>query len=489
MMFQQLEWIRAAAIAYRNLSVYLTSSSNYAAARIGAIQAANDLYGATEAAAVAEAWCAVGVGACTGPPAPCVVSNSVTVSITFDNYPEETSWSITSGGSTVASNSYSTSNPDGSTVNETVNLPVGDYTFTINDTYGDGICCSYGSGSYSVDAGATNIASGGSFGSSAATAFCTESGADPCAASGGDTDGDGVCDDNDNCPNNANANQADVDNDGIGDACDSCTDVDNDGVCADVDCNDNDSNAGAQQAPGTACNDGDANTENDVILADGCGCAGTTPPGPCDSNGGDADADGICADVDCDDNDSNVGAQQAPGTACNDGDANTENDVILADGCGCAGTTPPGPCDSNGGDADADGVCADVDCDDNDSNVGAQQAQGTACDDGNANTENDVIQADGCSCAGTPIGGGTTTVFAHYFETGWDGWSDGGSDCYRYNGSRSYEGTRSIRIRDNTNSSVMTSSTVDLSSFSSVDLEFYFYPNSMENGEDFWGSV
>jgi hypothetical protein len=43
---------------------------------------------------------------------------------------------------------------------------------------------------------------------------------DPCAGSGGDTDGDGVCDDTDNCPTVANADQADTDGDGVGDACD-----------------------------------------------------------------------------------------------------------------------------------------------------------------------------------------------------------------------------------------------------------------------------
>jgi len=42
---------------------------------------------------------------------------------------------------------------------------------------------------------------------------------DPCAAAGGDTDQDGVCDDNDNCPLTANADQADSNNNGIGDAC------------------------------------------------------------------------------------------------------------------------------------------------------------------------------------------------------------------------------------------------------------------------------
>ena len=56
---------KAAKIAYRNLEVYLSANSNYAAARAGAIQAATDLYGAGSAEVIAttNAWYAVGVGA------------------------------------------------------------------------------------------------------------------------------------------------------------------------------------------------------------------------------------------------------------------------------------------------------------------------------------------------------------------------------------------------------------------------------------------
>jgi hypothetical protein len=43
---------------------------------------------------------------------------------------------------------------------------------------------------------------------------------DPCALLGGDSDGDGVCDAEDNCPFVANPDQTDSDGDGIGDACD-----------------------------------------------------------------------------------------------------------------------------------------------------------------------------------------------------------------------------------------------------------------------------
>jgi Zn-dependent metalloprotease len=55
---------KAQQVWYRALTVYFTSTTDYAAARVATIAAANDLYGAnsTEAQAVAAAWSAVGVG-------------------------------------------------------------------------------------------------------------------------------------------------------------------------------------------------------------------------------------------------------------------------------------------------------------------------------------------------------------------------------------------------------------------------------------------
>ena len=46
----------------------------------------------------------------------------------------------------------------------------------MKDSYGDGMCCSYGSGSYSLDDSSGNLASGGSFGSSETTNFCVGGG-------------------------------------------------------------------------------------------------------------------------------------------------------------------------------------------------------------------------------------------------------------------------------------------------------------------------
>ncbi|MCB0562611.1 MAG: hypothetical protein KDD09_26850, partial [Phaeodactylibacter sp.] len=95
--------------------------------------------------------------------------------------------------------------------------------------------------------------------------------------------------------------------------------------------------------------------------------------------------------VDCDDSDPNITSQ--PGDACDDGNPATINDVVDAD-CNCAGTlnTCPGI-----GDADGDGICADVDCDDSDPNITSQV--GDACDDGDPNTHGETIQDD-CSCGG-----------------------------------------------------------------------------------------
>ncbi len=61
---------KAAKIAFRNLTVYLTPTSNYAAAHNGSIQAAIDLYGSNsnEVQQVRKAWCAVGVGTCDDQP-------------------------------------------------------------------------------------------------------------------------------------------------------------------------------------------------------------------------------------------------------------------------------------------------------------------------------------------------------------------------------------------------------------------------------------
>jgi hypothetical protein len=107
--------------------------------------------------------------------------------------------------------------------------------------------------------------------------------------------------------------------------------------------------------------------------------------------------------------------------------------------------------------------------------VNAQDAAGNTS--GNASTNFTTTDA--------PTGG-PGQIAAYFFETGFDGWIDGGSDCTRRQTSRSFEGLFSIRLRDNSNSSNMVSPVLDLSDQTQVTFEFNYFPNSMENGEDFF---
>ena len=99
-------------------------------------------------------------------------TNEIAFSLTTDTYGYETSWTITNTSDQEVANGGSYANA--TDYNENFCLDDGDYTFTINDSYGDGICCSYGNGSYvltNITSGAT-LASGGSFTNTDTTPFC-----------------------------------------------------------------------------------------------------------------------------------------------------------------------------------------------------------------------------------------------------------------------------------------------------------------------------
>ncbi|MCL4147367.1 UNVERIFIED_CONTAM: hypothetical protein GTU68_021109 [Idotea baltica] len=228
---------------------------------------------------------------CGGPCAACPTSCSdteVVISITLDNYPEETSWTLTnSSGGTVASGGTYGSEPDGSTVTITDCLVDGCYDFTINDAYGDGICCGYGNGSYSVTAGGSTVASGGSFNASETTNFCIGGTAPTC--------NDGI----------QNQGETGVDCGGPCTACPTCNDgiqnqgetgVDCGGPCSPcVDpatCNDGIQNQGETGVdcggPCTACPTCNDGIQNQGETGVDCG-------GPCSPCGG-----GACSIVDID---------------------------------------------------------------------------------------------------------------------------------------------------------------------------------------------
>lgn len=104
---------------------------------------------------------------------------ATTLTITFDNYPEETSWEIKDGaGSIVFSGGTYGAQPDGSTLVIPNCIDPGCYDFIMKDAYGDGICCGYGNGSYTFtrDSDGAILASGGSFNSTDVTNFCLTAG-------------------------------------------------------------------------------------------------------------------------------------------------------------------------------------------------------------------------------------------------------------------------------------------------------------------------
>jgi len=183
-----------------------------------------------------------------------------------------------------------------------------------------------------------------------------------CDGNGGvivqDSDGDGVCDsdETEGCtdPEACNYNPGVTDNDGscvyADDACEVCNanggvtlnDADGDGVC------DADEIVGCQDA--IACNyDASATDAGDCVFAVG-------PCDSCDGNGGvetaDEDGDGIC------DADEIAGCQNADACNYNADATDADDSCVFADNA-CEF------CDGNGGvalnDADADGICDDVD--------------------------------------------------------------------------------------------------------------------------------
>ena len=89
---------------------------------------------------------------------------TATINLTTDNYGSETSWELVNETTGVIAASGSGYGNNQTITPVTVNLVDGNcYKFIIEDTYGDGICCAYGNGSFSFAAGSTTFSSGGQF--------------------------------------------------------------------------------------------------------------------------------------------------------------------------------------------------------------------------------------------------------------------------------------------------------------------------------------
>jgi hypothetical protein len=109
---------------------------------------------------------------------------------------------------------------------------------------------------------------------------------------------------------------------------------------------------------------------------------------------------------------------------------------------------------------------------------------GLHCEDGIQNEDEIGVDCGGLECE--PCIENAVILNEGFFESGMDGWFDGGSDCSRYFGSYSYENNYSIRLRDDSGlASSMISPELDLEVFTAASISFKMYANSMEEGESF----
>lgn len=80
-----------------------------------------------------------------------------------------------------------------------------------------------------------------------------------------------------------------------------------------------------------------------------------------------------------------------------------------------------------------------------------------------------------------------TIIDSEGFENDMGIWNDGGADCARMSFPAFSIGNYSIRLRDNTISSVMTTDALDLTTYDELTIDFTYYCRSMDTpSEDFW---
>jgi PKD repeat protein len=85
--------------------------------------------------------------------------------------------------------------------------------------------------------------------------------------------------------------------------------------------------------------------------------------------------------------------------------------------------------------------------------------------------------------------GAWTVITYDDFESGWGSYTDGGGDCSRYTRSTyAHQGRAAADIQDNsgTASSFYHTAGYNVSGYTELEVEFWFYAVSMESGEDFW---
>lgn len=104
-------------------------------------------------------------------------ATTATLRITLDSWGSETTWTLApEGGGTIRQGGPYSDGQSGTVVNETLCLRTGCYTLTMNDSYGDGICCAEGDGDFEVldENGDVVLNGDGAFLFSTSSTFCVE---------------------------------------------------------------------------------------------------------------------------------------------------------------------------------------------------------------------------------------------------------------------------------------------------------------------------
>ena len=99
------------------------------------------------------------------------------------------------------------------------------------------------------------------------------------------------------------------------------------------------------------------------------------------------------------------------------------------------------------------------------------------------------VQSAACIEATNPPTCTYTTINAEDFEAGLGIWIDGGADARRNINDAAYanSGSYCVRLQDDTNTSTITTNTLDLSTYQELTVDFSYYCRSMDNvNEDFW---
>lgn len=108
------------------------------------------------------------------------VGNVITLSLTLDDYGSETTWRVKDeNGLVLYEGGPYADGRRGQSVERELCLGIGCFTFELLDAFGDGICCFYGDGNYTLtDTSGLVLAQGGSFNDREMAEFCLPIGGD-----------------------------------------------------------------------------------------------------------------------------------------------------------------------------------------------------------------------------------------------------------------------------------------------------------------------